>query len=152
MWVVCVIINKITMAKRLETERGDIEKEGFAVVQEAANLWLITIGGPKDTPFQGGQFTLEFKLDNFPFKGPVVSFKTQIYHPNVDDQGVICHDMIETGDKWAPTKRLTKVLEKVLSMMHTPNLDTPLNEKAAADFKNGSWEKKAQEATAKYAK
>jgi len=63
----------------------------------------------------------------------------------------VCHDMIETGDKWAPTKRLTKVIEKILSMMYAPNLDTPLNEKAAVDFKNGTWVKKAQEATVKYA-
>jgi ubiquitin-protein ligase len=140
------------MAKRLETERLDLEKEGFVVVKKSDIVWEITIGGPKDTPFQGGQFTLEFKMDNFPFKGPVVSFKTQIYHPNVDEAGVICHDMIETGEKWAPTKRLTKIIEKILSMMFTPNLDTPLNEKAAADFKNGTWQKKAQEATSKYAK
>ena len=60
--------------------------------------------------------------------------------------------MIETGKDWAPTKRLTKIMEKILSMMYNPNLDTPLNEKAAADFKNGTWHKKAEEATAKFAK
>jgi ubiquitin-protein ligase len=49
-------------------------------------------------------------LDNFPFKGPIVSFKTQIYHPNVDEKGDICADMLETGDKWAPTKKLVKVM------------------------------------------
>lgn len=98
------------MSKRLETERGDLEKEGFIVSKKSDTLWEITIAGPKDTPFEGGQFTLEFKLENFPFKGPVVGFKTQIYHPNVDEQGVICHDMIETGKDWAPTKRLTKIM------------------------------------------
>ncbi len=41
------------------------------------------MAGPEQTPFEGGQFEIEFKLDNFPFKGPVVSFKTKIYHPNV---------------------------------------------------------------------
>ena len=41
------------------------------------------MAGPEQTPFEGGQFEIEFKIDNFPFKGPVVSFKPKIYHPNV---------------------------------------------------------------------
>lgn len=139
-------------AKRLETERSDLEKEKHIVVKKGDNLWEINVAGPAGTPFDGGQFTLEFSLDNFPFKAPLVSFKTQIYHPNVSQKGEVCKDMIETGDKWAPTKRLTKVIDKIINMMHTPNLDTPLNEDAAKDFKNGTWEKKAAEETKKYAK
>jgi hypothetical protein len=42
-------------------------------------------------------------------------------------------------------------MEKVINLLHTPNLDTPMNEKAAQDFKNGTWEKKAAEYTKKHA-
>jgi len=70
---------------------------------------------------------VQFILENFPFKGPVVSFKTQIYHPNVDDKGQICADMLEIGDKWAPTKKIVKVMDKIASLMIAPNLDTPMN-------------------------
>jgi ubiquitin-protein ligase len=139
-------------AKRLETERIDLEKEKHIVIKKSDNVWEINIAGPPGTAFEGGQFTLEFILDNFPFKAPVVSFKTQIYHPNVSDKGEVCKDMIETGDKWAPTKRLTKVIEKIINMMHTPNPDTALNGDAAKDFRNGTWEKKAAEDTKKFAK
>ena len=143
------IVNYQQMSiKRLETERGDLEKVGFKVVKKTETNWEITIAGPKDSPFQNGHFTLNLTLENFPFKAPEITFKTQIYHPNVDaEKGIVCKDMIETGDKWAPTKRLTKCLELILAMMVNPNMDTPMNEKAAQDFKNGTWEKKAKEAT-----
>jgi ubiquitin-protein ligase len=40
----------------------------------------------------------------------VVSFKTKIYHPNVDEKGNICGDMLEIGDKWAPVKKLVDIM------------------------------------------
>lgn len=82
----------------------------YIVVQEKDNLWNITIAGPESSPFEGGQFTIEFKLDNFPFKGPIVTYKTKIHHPNINEKGEVCEDMIETGSKWAPTKKLTAIM------------------------------------------
>lgn len=60
---------------------------GYVVEAPSDTVWNIIIAGPETTPFEGGQFQIEFKLDNFPFKGPVVSFKTPIYHPNVTNNG-----------------------------------------------------------------
>lgn len=60
---------------------------GYHVVKASDIVWQIFIAGPEQTPFYQGQFELEFKLDNFPFKGPIVSFKTKIYHPNVNEKG-----------------------------------------------------------------
>lgn len=61
--------------------------------------------------------------------------------------------MIETSnEKWAPTKKLTKVMEKIVSMMIVPNLDTPLNNQAAQDYKNGTWTAKAKQMTQQFAK
>lgn len=60
--------------------------------------------------------------------------------------------MLETGDKWAPTKKLVKVMEKIKSLMVAPNLEAPMNGVAAADYKNGSWFEKAKQTTIQYAK
>jgi ubiquitin-protein ligase len=35
-------------------------------------------------------------------------------------------------------------MEKIMSLLVVPNLDAPINNEAANDFKNGTWEKKAQ--------
>ena len=91
-------------------------------------------------------------MDNFPFKAPLVSFTTKIYHPNVDNEGQICADMLEIGDKWAPVKNLVKIMDKIKSLLAAPNLETPMNPEAANDYKNGSWAAKAKQITQQYAK
>ena len=139
------------MAARLNKERQLLEEKyscshfrNYIVVVESDTVWDINIKGPQHTPFSGGQYTVRFKLDNFPFKAPIVSFVTKIYHPNVDDQGQICADMLEIGDKWAPVKNLIKVMEKIDNLLMAPNLDSPMNPDAANDYKNGTWEAKAK--------
>jgi ubiquitin-protein ligase len=56
--------------------------------------WKINIMGPKHSAFEGGHFVIKFKLEGFPFRSPVVTFVTQIFHPNVDKDGGICADML----------------------------------------------------------
>lgn len=82
----------------------------YVVTAEKDNLWIIHLAGPETSPFEGGQFQVEFKLDNFPFKGPIVSYRTKIHHPNINEKGEVCEDMIETGSKWAPTKKLVSIM------------------------------------------
>ena len=124
----------------------------YVVVKESDLLWDINIRGPEQTPFEGGQFVVRFKLDNFPFKAPVVAFTTKIYHPNVDNEGQICADMLEIGDKWAPVKNLVKIMDKINSLLVAPNLESPMNPEAANDYKNGTWQAKAKATTQQYAK
>lgn len=68
------------------------------------------MAGPEQSPFQGGMFVVKFQLTGFPFKAPVVTFETKIYHPNVQPDGAICADMLELGDKWAPVKTLVSIM------------------------------------------
>ncbi len=43
-------------------------------------------------------------------------------------------------------------MDKIKSLMVAPDLTTPINAKAAEDYKKGTWEKLAKEKTQKFAK
>ena len=124
------------------------------IVQADGLVWIIYLAGPEQSPYEGGTFQVEFKMDNFPFKPPTVTFKTPIYHPNIDEKGQVCEDMIETGAKWAPTKKLVSVMEKLKSMLAAPSADNAFNAQAAQEFQKdkASYEKKARQQTQQHAK
>jgi ubiquitin-protein ligase len=139
------VSSKIEQRKKVARRKVKISLlSGYIVEIESDNIWKINIAGPDQTPFEGGQFVVKFKLEQFPFKSPVVTLETKIYHPNVDKDGGICADMLEIGEKWAPVKNLYKIMDKIKSLLAAPNLESPLNAEAAQDYKNGTWEKKAR--------
>ena len=60
------------------------------------NDFNIDIKGPKNTPYQGGIFTLNFKINNYPTEMPIVKFTTKILHPNINyHHGTICLDILK---------------------------------------------------------
>lgn len=77
------------------------------VAKQKENLfhWEVILVGPIGTPFEGGQLIVDLDFpEQFPFKFPIVRFKTPIWHPNVKD-GDICQEMV--GEKeWLPNKKV----------------------------------------------
>lgn len=60
--------------------------------------------------------------------------------------------MLETTDKWAPTKKLVGIIEKIRSLMLVPNMEAPMNQDAANSHKTGQWFQQAKAWTQQYAK
>lgn len=55
------------------------------------------ITGPEDSPYEEGRFELELSLpEHYPFEPPKVRFVTPIYHPNIDNTGIICLDLLKS--------------------------------------------------------
>ena len=88
--------------KRINKELSDLQKDpppgcsaGPAIMDDMS-VWNATIAGPQGSVYDGGLFALEVKFPpDYPFKPPKVSFKTKIYHPNINANGGICLDILQ---------------------------------------------------------
>ena len=88
-------------------------------------IWNATIMGPNNSPYEHGVFYLEICFPKeYPFKAPIVKFKTKIYHPNINSSGGICLDILK--DQWSAALTISKVLISICSLLTDPNPDDPL--------------------------
>lgn len=58
--------------------------------------WIATIVGGKETTYEGLKFKLSLTFPSrYPYTPPIVKFVTHCYHPNVDNHGNICLDILK---------------------------------------------------------
>ena len=72
---------------------------------------------------------------------PKCLFTTRIFHPNIDNLGRVCLDILKK--KWTPALQLRSVLLSLQALMASPDADDFLDIKAADLWKKD--EKKALE-------
>ena len=143
--------------KRLTKELKDMQKDDIPNVSAGLindNLfeWEAYILGPIGTPYEGGVFNLSIsRPPNYPFKSPIVIFKTKIYHPNINNAGNICLDILKT--QWSPALTISKILLSICSLLSDPNPNDPLVPDIANLLKTNPelYSKTAKEWTAIYA-
>lgn len=118
--------------KRIQKELLDLNASDCSAGPKGDNLyhWLSTIIGPQGSPYEGGIFFLDiiFPLD-YPFKPPMVTFKTRIYHCNVDSTGMVSLEILKDG--WSPALTISKVLLAIKAIITNPNPYNPLVESIA---------------------
>ena len=120
---------------RIQSEIEAIDKEPLKDVTvmikgSDTTRWRATILGPVETPYEGGTFSLKLYFpENYPGSPPMVTFKTRIFHPNVDNEGAAYLDILKT-QYWTPETTVRTVLQSIQSMMIDVNPDTPGNPQA----------------------
>jgi ubiquitin-conjugating enzyme E2 C len=129
-------VDSHSVSRRLQAELmslmtcGDPGISGFP---EGDNIfsWIGTIKGSTATVYEGLAYKLTLKFPpDYPFKPPTVKFDTLCFHPNVDQYGNICLDILQ--DKWSSAYDVRTILLSIQSLLAEPNNDSPLNSYAAA--------------------
>uniref|UniRef100_A0A8C5C1V4 UBC core domain-containing protein n=1 Tax=Gadus morhua TaxID=8049 RepID=A0A8C5C1V4_GADMO len=129
-----------SVTKRLQQElmtlmmSGD---KGISAFPESDNLfkWIGTVDGAVETVYEGLRYKLSLEFPSgYPYKAPRVKFVTPCFHPNVDEQGFICLDILK--DKWSALYDVRSILLSIQSLLGEPNNDSPLNVAAAELWDN----------------
>lgn len=77
---------------------------------------------------------------------PVMKFVSQIWHPNVYDDGTVCISILhppgddkygyeDAGERWLPVHTVESIIISVISMLSSPNDESPANIQAAKEWR-----------------
>merc|ERR1711998_350159 len=120
--------------------------------------WQICIVGPPDTLYEGGFFNAIMTFpDDYPNMPPKLRFTTDIWHPNVYEDGGVCISILhppgedtwgyeKAAERWLPVHTVESILLSVISMLSSPNDESPANLEAAKQLREdpAGYKKKVQ--------
>ncbi|XP_065054720.1 ubiquitin-conjugating enzyme E2 L3-like [Rhopilema esculentum] len=149
---------KMAATRRLTKELNDIRNSGLKVfrqiqVDESNILYWQGLIVPDKVPYNKGAFKIEINFPaEYPFKPPKVTFKTKIYHPNIDEKGQVCLPII-SPENWKPATKTEQVIQALVALVHDPEPEHPLRADLAEEYTRNrrQYEKNAEEFTKKYA-
>ncbi|WWD18445.1 hypothetical protein CI109_102897 [Kwoniella shandongensis] len=144
--------------RRIQKELAELlsnPPENITVIPDEANLyqWQAVFKGPPGTPYAKGKFTISIAFNtDYPFKPPLIQFKTKMWHPNIDSDGNICIGLLKT-ENWKPATKMLIVLMELYNLIKEPNPDDPLVSSIADQYRTDrkAFDKKVTEYVSKFA-
>ena len=115
-----------SITKRLQTELMNMMMDappGTSAFPDCDNMlnWTATVRGVAGTVYADLEYKLSLQFpSDYPFSAPIVKFKTPCFHPNVDEFGNICLDILK--EKWSACYNVSTVLLSIQSLLGTPRL------------------------------
>lgn len=139
---------------------------GGPIDEQNLNEWEVTIPGPEESPFEGGNFKVKICLpEDFPNSPPQCCFLTKVFHPNINFKtGSICvnflkktsffFDKMNNKKTWTNRTTICDVIVGLYALLKFPNQDDPLNSNARDLFVRDKerYEQLAKSFTNKFAK
>ncbi|KAI7983153.1 Ubiquitin-conjugating enzyme E2 13 [Camellia lanceoleosa] len=124
--------------------------DGFSAgLVDESNIfeWSVTIIGPPDTLYDGGYFNaiMSFPSD-YPNSPPTVKFVSEVWHPNVYPDGRVCISILHppgddpngyelASERWSPVHTVESIVLSIISMLSSPNDESPANVEAAKEWR-----------------
>ena len=127
-------------------EDNDLIQIGCNFGLENDNLftWRVTMVGPKNTPYEGGLFTIIITFpENYPIRGPEFKFKNKIYHLNVDCENDFGHICINNLNSWRTTGKVKdksfytvkQALFDIFCLFFNQGVDSAYKQEMADEYK-----------------
>ncbi|RKP26639.1 ubiquitin conjugating enzyme [Syncephalis pseudoplumigaleata] len=124
--------------------------EGFSAGLAEDNIyeWDVLIVGPPNTLYEGGFFKARMTFpETYPMQPPKLRFISKIWHPNVYESGEVCISILhppgedrwgyeEASERWLPVHTVETILISVISMLSSPNPESPANIEAAKEMRD----------------
>jgi ubiquitin-conjugating enzyme E2 M len=106
------------------------------LLSQPANLQLFFVRiKPARGIWRGGNFDFKFTIpDDFPFERPSVRCETRIWHPNIEETGAICLNILR--DNYTPVTSVGHLVVGLQFLFDEPNPGSPLNQEASTEFEN----------------
>eukprot|EP00039_Didymoeca_costata_P018718 m.334674 g.334674 ORF g.334674 m.334674 type:complete len:153 (+) comp17409_c0_seq1:138-596(+) len=123
------------LGKELKTLLGNLPAGIHSVTPDETNLlhWKGLLA-PQNKPYDKAAFKFELDFpEQYPFKAPKLTFKTPVYHPNVDEKGDICMGVLQ-ADNWKPATKVANVLEALVQLFNEPEASHPLRDEIANEY------------------
>ncbi|KAL2042481.1 hypothetical protein N7G274_004974 [Stereocaulon virgatum] len=129
--------------KQMQSDK-DIPGISCGLVKDNIFEWEVMLMISDDCKYYGGGFYrahLTFPLE-YPHLPPKMTFQTPIFHPNIFATGDVCISILHAptndpygyesaSERWSPVQTPETILLSVISMLSSPNDESPANVEAA---------------------
>ncbi|KAH8690030.1 ubiquitin-conjugating enzyme/RWD-like protein [Talaromyces proteolyticus] len=135
------------LSRQLQQMQSDKDIPGIScglVNDNSVFEWEVMLMISDDCKFYGGGFfraRLSFPPE-YPHMPPKMKFETPIFHPNIYENGDVCISILHppeedkygyesAAERWSPVQTPETILLSVISMLSSPNDESPANVEAA---------------------